>query len=86
MTGQRRVLVDTSPEPALNSQQIQQKSQLTLHQHLNQTAFLNNTATNKVNTSSLSAKPSTSRPTSGLAVTLKPASNGGGQTNSNQLQ
>ena len=51
MNGQRRVIVDTSPDP---SAAHQQKSSTSIHGHLNQTS-------GKINTSTLSAKPSTSR-------------------------
>jgi hypothetical protein len=68
MEGQRRVFVDTSPEPTSANQQKSSTSML------NQTSFSNNVSgSNKVNISTLSAKPVASRQQSGTTITLKPS-------------
>ena len=82
MNGQRRVIVDTSPEPTNTSTHMlpsQQKSSTSIQAQLNQTSYSNNTTAgggnSKVNTSSLSAKPAASRQNlGGTTVTLKQSS------------
>ena len=73
MNGQRRVIVDTSPEPGAHHP----KSSTA---HLNQTSLSNNVGAerSKINTSTLSAKPSTSRQQSGTTVTLKASAGAAG--------
>ena len=72
MNGQRRVIMDTSPDSLIPHQQ---KSSTSIHAHLNQTSYSNNNGQSngpsQMNLSSLSAKPSTSRQQSGTTVTLK---------------